>query len=451
MPILFRRPQAGRGYLHQRQRQRQRPTWEERARAALAAAREVEEDSGESVPTRPSEVNVSRRLFYGPRYILPGTEGSPREPKLQQREEPCAVLQGNISLHLPSLQLPSLVLEASASPDSVTASPYFTLSFVVHSLVPLTVNLHWLATEEWAAADGSDNRYPRYVSRVSLQKSYPMDAGRNQLFTLPRADWLEPTKEPYRTLLSSDWQARNAAVPTQQMLSAEPIHSQRGHTATTAAVALAITSAPSTTEQTDTAVGSLPRADCGHDSIEMNVLQSGGNGHSRVAEQARHHGCIGIAADTGGHPNEIEELTASTEKTPAYGLVIELVDRRPRVAVTGNSVCRPDSQTSFIDFYKEGQSHVTPRCVKQKYCLNGALYLQHEIFGLNEALEQHTALGNDPHQCAICLSDERDTVLLPCRHLCMCRECANTYRQQSNKCPICRTVVETILHIQASD
>ncbi|KAJ2635447.1 hypothetical protein IW137_004191, partial [Coemansia sp. RSA 1287] len=55
MHSLFRRSQAVRGHT------RQRLTWEERTRAALAAAREVEESSGESVPTRASEVNSARR------------------------------------------------------------------------------------------------------------------------------------------------------------------------------------------------------------------------------------------------------------------------------------------------------------------------------------------------------------------------------------------------------
>ncbi|KAJ2105551.1 hypothetical protein GGF48_006275, partial [Coemansia sp. RSA 921] len=81
MHSLFRRSQAVRGHT------RQRLTWEERTRAALAAAREVEESSGESVPTRASEVNSARRLCYGPRYVLPGTNHGSGLPELQQREE----------------------------------------------------------------------------------------------------------------------------------------------------------------------------------------------------------------------------------------------------------------------------------------------------------------------------------------------------------------------------
>ncbi|KAJ2405478.1 hypothetical protein GGF41_007071, partial [Coemansia sp. RSA 2531] len=86
-----------------------------------------------------------------------------------------------------------------------------------------------------------------------------------------------------------------------------------------------------------------------------------------------------------------------------------------------------------------------------KLCIEGALFLQYEIFGLSETLQSRSGPSTDELlQCAICLSDERDTAMLPCRHLCMCRECASTYRQQSNKCPICRTVVDMILHVNTS-
>lgn len=32
----------------------------------------------------------------------------------------------------------------------------------------------------------------------------------------------------------------------------------------------------------------------------------------------------------------------------------------------------------------------------------------------------------------------RDTLILPCRHLCLCNACADTLRYQANNCPICR-------------
>ena len=53
-------------------------------------------------------------------------------------------------------------------------------------------------------------------------------------------------------------------------------------------------------------------------------------------------------------------------------------------------------------------------------------------------------------RCVICMTDPRDTTILPCRHMCMCSECAKVLRMQSNKCPICRTSIESLLQIKIS-
>lgn len=50
--------------------------------------------------------------------------------------------------------------------------------------------------------------------------------------------------------------------------------------------------------------------------------------------------------------------------------------------------------------------------------------------------------------CVICLVNERDTTVLPCRHMCMCHDCAQELRRQTSKCPICRNHVESLLHIK---
>lgn len=54
----------------------------------------------------------------------------------------------------------------------------------------------------------------------------------------------------------------------------------------------------------------------------------------------------------------------------------------------------------------------------------------------------------DGRECVICLSNERDTTVLPCRHMCMCQECASALKTQTNKCPICRMEIESLLHIK---
>lgn len=62
-------------------------------------------------------------------------------------------------------------------------------------------------------------------------------------------------------------------------------------------------------------------------------------------------------------------------------------------------------------------------------------------------------------ECVVCMSAPKDTIAIPCRHLCVCKECAEVLRnsmpvppQRPNppKCPICRqgTLCEIVnLHI----
>ena len=58
--------------------------------------------------------------------------------------------------------------------------------------------------------------------------------------------------------------------------------------------------------------------------------------------------------------------------------------------------------------------------------------------------------SENTRECVICMSEPRDTTVLPCRHMCMCSECAKVLRLQSNKCPICRTSIESLLQIKIS-
>ena len=40
--------------------------------------------------------------------------------------------------------------------------------------------------------------------------------------------------------------------------------------------------------------------------------------------------------------------------------------------------------------------------------------------------------------CAICLTNEINTIILPCNHMCICNECCEDLKTKSKKCPICR-------------
>ncbi|KAK4537947.1 hypothetical protein CDCA_CDCA15G3972 [Cyanidium caldarium] len=100
---------------------------------------------------------------------------------------------------------------------------------------------------------------------------------------------------------------------------------------------------------------------------------------------------------------------------------------------------------------------IAVQVVLQKILVDGTVYELQEIYGI-EASSTTTmmattmrpgAAGDDTDDvCIVCMTDPRDTAVLPCRHMCLCAECAQRLRFQSNRCPICRNVVDSLLHIR---
>ncbi|OXB74496.1 UNVERIFIED_CONTAM: hypothetical protein H355_001878 [Colinus virginianus] len=123
----------------------------------------------------------------------------------------------------------------------------------------------------------------------------------------------------------------------------------------------------------------------------------------------------------------------------------------------------------------DGSYSVKP--LKQKQIVDRVSYLLQEIYGIENKNNQETkpyvelpfaatwaaehmkcwsqtAILNDENsdnsnECVVCLSDLRDTLILPCRHLCLCNSCADTLRYQANNCPICRLPFRALLQIRA--
>lgn len=109
-----------------------------------------------------------------------------------------------------------------------------------------------------------------------------------------------------------------------------------------------------------------------------------------------------------------------------------------------------NSQITQAIFEKEkGEYQV--RVAKQILWVNGMRYELQEIYGIGNSVEGDVDANDPGKECVICLSEPRDTTVLPCRHMCMCSGCAKVLRYQTNRCPICRQPVDRLLEIKVNN
>ena len=68
-----------------------------------------------------------------------------------------------------------------------------------------------------------------------------------------------------------------------------------------------------------------------------------------------------------------------------------------------------------------------------------------DIYGIDNTTAN---LADDTQkECVVCYTNTKNTVVLPCRHMCLCIGCSQIVRMQTNKCPICRTQVSSFMQI----
>lgn len=105
---------------------------------------------------------------------------------------------------------------------------------------------------------------------------------------------------------------------------------------------------------------------------------------------------------------------------------------------------------------KNADNTYTLKPLKQKLFVDGLCYLLQEIYGIeNKNVAQAKPPNGDEEtedsgaECVICMCESRDTLILPCRHLCLCSCCADSLRYQANNCPICRAPFRALLQVRA--
>lgn len=107
-------------------------------------------------------------------------------------------------------------------------------------------------------------------------------------------------------------------------------------------------------------------------------------------------------------------------------------------------------QLTFCNIVKSNDknSFLMLKPQRQKLFIDGVLYLLQEVYGIENKEYETSMIDENGSECIICMSDIRDTVILPCRHLCICNNCAETLRYKQNNCPICRSPFRALLQMK---
>jgi len=150
-----------------------------------------------------------------------------------------------------------------------------------------------------------------------------------------------------------------------------------------------------------------------------------------------------------------EELVYSVENN-YYPVVIVLhstvvedsivEEKKPSTPINdnSNSALKATTQITYAAIIHCADDTYVIKPIKQKIKFQNKVGLVHEIYGLESA-------DNDGgKECVICMTEPRDTVVLPCRHMCLCNSCAEVLRHQSNKCPICRSTVRSMVEVKVA-
>ncbi|EAN98093.1 hypothetical protein C3747_2g43 [Trypanosoma cruzi] len=103
------------------------------------------------------------------------------------------------------------------------------------------------------------------------------------------------------------------------------------------------------------------------------------------------------------------------------------------------------------------------RVISQIITAGGSAYVVEDLFGvdgdspgaangnpevmLGTTIVPHEGEEDEDGLCVICLTVPKDTAVMPCRHMCLCKGCAEELMRHTPKCPVCRGFVSTLLHM----
>lgn len=153
---------------------------------------------------------------------------------------------------------------------------------------------------------------------------------------------------------------------------------------------------------------------------------------------------------------ELDDLSKPSLGEDIFPLVISAETHQPSSSNDGH-LDDPVSNTSAhmqitqAVLEKNNDDLFQVKVIRQILWVDGVRYELREIYGIGNSAAEGFEDSDPGKECVICMTEPKDTAVLPCRHMCMCGECAKELRLQSNKCPICRQPIEELIEIKINN
>lgn len=153
---------------------------------------------------------------------------------------------------------------------------------------------------------------------------------------------------------------------------------------------------------------------------------------------------------------ELDDLSKPSLGEDIFPLVISAETHQPSSSNDGH-LDDPVSNTSAhmqitqAVLEKNNDDLFQVKVIRQILWVDGVRYELRELYGIGNSAAEGFEDSDPGKECVICMTEPKDTAVLPCRHMCMCGECAKELRLQSNKCPICRQPIEELIEIKINN
>ena len=83
---------------------------------------------------------------------------------------------------------------------------------------------------------------------------------------------------------------------------------------------------------------------------------------------------------------------------------------------------RKNIQFTYGSFKKDGSKNLSFKFLKQKLLYNNQIMDLNDIYGIDN--NAANIADESQRECVVCYTATKDTVVLPCRHMCLCIDCS---------------------------